>query len=362
MSLLRLSWLGPAIYCMSSFLGGCGRHDAVELTEAPLRFSSSNIDLGSFDEGEEKFKVVRIENTSDRKIRITEAKASCGCTSLEVAPRLLAPKGTAELKMKISSQGWHGEFGSHIKVSWTEEGKTNRGETAKVVSVRGNGLFWIDVTPRSLDFGSFPLSRGPEPIVLEVRKGTQGEFDKVRLEGTDGRIHATPLSEGGGVSRFRLALSPDSLPSGPFRDVLDIVLYSSSGKEVARKSMLVRGLAEGNVTASPKTILIGTLSEGVQKVGTIRLEARDNQPIRVSAMRAEPAGSPVTLKLAEGNTRPGALEIEYYVNAAGARGNRSGHLVFELYGEQPQILNVPFILFVDKKSERSEIGTFSNKK
>lgn len=68
-----------------------------DMVPPPIRFEPESLEFGLLKPGEERTGTVEIRNLSDKPLRIVGSRASCKCTSFDLANQIIAPGGTVPL-------------------------------------------------------------------------------------------------------------------------------------------------------------------------------------------------------------------------------------------------------------------------
>ncbi len=85
---------------------------------SPLKWSSTNLELGEVNAGEIKALDFRFTNESDEALTILEAKGSCGCTDVKYSKNEIAPGESAAIRASFTSSK-AGMFKKNIKIKTT---------------------------------------------------------------------------------------------------------------------------------------------------------------------------------------------------------------------------------------------------
>ncbi len=127
---------------------------------SPIRLEPPALDFGPIQKGSTAEATVRLINTSDRPVRILQAKTSCGCTVAEVPKELFDPGESIEVTVRFKPGG---------KVGATPK-KTVRflleGDFAPVpLSVTGKIVQFVTIDPSRL---KRPITRN---LTNSIRSG-----------------------------------------------------------------------------------------------------------------------------------------------------------------------------------------------
>ena len=64
---------------------------------------------------------LRIKNTTDEPLSLTDYKATCRCTWVELPNHPIAPNEWGELELKFDSRGEHGTVGNFVDIATSDE-------------------------------------------------------------------------------------------------------------------------------------------------------------------------------------------------------------------------------------------------
>lgn len=65
--------------------------------------------------------LLRIKNTTDKPLSLTDYKATCRCTWVELPYHPIAPNEWGELELKFDSRGEHGTVGNFVDIATSDE-------------------------------------------------------------------------------------------------------------------------------------------------------------------------------------------------------------------------------------------------
>jgi hypothetical protein len=81
-----------------------------------IEFESKTFDFGTINEGENREYEFKFKNTGKSDLIIRKTKASCGCTVVDPADKIIAPGKTSSLKATFNSRGKSGKQNKSITV------------------------------------------------------------------------------------------------------------------------------------------------------------------------------------------------------------------------------------------------------
>ncbi|MDX9704515.1 MAG: DUF1573 domain-containing protein [Weeksellaceae bacterium] len=82
-----------------------------------IELSESNVDLGSIKYGGKAVTTVKIKNTGDKPLIISEAKASCGCTVPAWPKEPIAPGKSADMTVDYTTTTKPGAFNKTVTIN-----------------------------------------------------------------------------------------------------------------------------------------------------------------------------------------------------------------------------------------------------
>jgi len=88
-----------------------------------LEFENPNIDFGTIVQDSEPFRTIKITNTGDEPLLITNARGSCGCTVPTVPKKPILPGETAEMKVRYDTKRV-GSINKTVTLTTNEKVKT----------------------------------------------------------------------------------------------------------------------------------------------------------------------------------------------------------------------------------------------
>lgn len=94
-------------------------------------FEESTFDFGTITSGEEVTHTFKFKNTGDADLLISQANASCGCTSPEYPKEPIKPGDEGEIKVTFRSEGIAGQVAKTVSVL------ANTSPTTKVLTLSG---------------------------------------------------------------------------------------------------------------------------------------------------------------------------------------------------------------------------------
>lgn len=94
-----------------------------EKTGPKLEFEAETVDFGEIVQDSDPFRTIKIKNTGDQPLLITNARGSCGCTVPTVPRKPIAPGESAEMKVRYDTKRL-GKINKTITLTTNETAKT----------------------------------------------------------------------------------------------------------------------------------------------------------------------------------------------------------------------------------------------
>jgi hypothetical protein len=179
----------------------------------PLVFEPAAFDMGHMSPGTIFNGAIRVINPTSAPIRITGSRASCNCTSIDLANTVLAPGEGADIALTFDSTGKLGPTNIHIRV--TAEGYDTWAQTTIV------GLVSLPVSAEPAYIITSPRAPGTASGFADLKSGT---FTVSSIENQPFRI----LSSGGKEPLFADGFNPASdSPRSSYLITWDISEYDA---------------------------------------------------------------------------------------------------------------------------------------
>ncbi|MGA2297995.1 MAG: DUF1573 domain-containing protein [FCB group bacterium] len=111
---------------------------------------------------------LKIKNSGNQKLIISEVKPACGCTTAEIDKKELEPGDIATLPITVRITGAHGRFSKTIKI--TSNDPVNK---EKIINLNANIFYPIDIIPgQFLSFGEMEIGKESTTSVI-IKNNTQ---------------------------------------------------------------------------------------------------------------------------------------------------------------------------------------------
>lgn len=143
-------------------VGGCNAVTPSK-TGSPVVAVPSSVELGRIAQGAKKEAVVRLVNQGTSPLHISGVSTSCGCTTSQVADKVLQPGQPVALKVHYNSMGFSGREEKFVTVSFTD------GQPALDIAVRADIYPLLKISPPTVDFGAVPVGAAKAKTIFVER-------------------------------------------------------------------------------------------------------------------------------------------------------------------------------------------------
>jgi hypothetical protein len=254
-------------------------------------------DFGSVPRGAQLLHRFTLTNIYAVRMEITEIKSGCGCVTADAAKRVLEPRESTTIDVKMDAHRFMGSKSVAIRVSVGPEFISSC-----ELRVTANSRPDIVFNPGEVNLGTVIRGQTPsQTIEVEYAGSFPWTVSEVVAKGLPLDVTLAELYRQPGKVGYqvRVTLKADA-PVGPLRE--DIFLKTNDPA-----SPLVPVLVQANVTAAV-TVSPAVLSLGTVKVGEIvtrRVVVRGSQPFRVTGV--DGTGEGITCDPAD--AAPGPVQI-----------------------------------------------------
>jgi hypothetical protein len=119
-------------------------------SSSPLRIVPSQLDFGRLAEDGDASAAITLENRGPSTLLITQAAASCGCTTAHLSEPKILPGKTATLVVTVRAEHSKSSIEGQVSISFAEEGKQESSDVG--IPVRATIEREFDVVPKSIVF------------------------------------------------------------------------------------------------------------------------------------------------------------------------------------------------------------------
>lgn len=263
--------------------------------------------------------VFEFVNTTDRDIRISSVRTSCGCTTPTILTSVVAPGETGKIHAKFNTHSFFGQRGATVTATFTSPSYAE-------VYLRVDGYVRRDVVfdPGEIDFGS--VAKGKESVVnVDVQYAGRADWRIVDIKSTNPslefRVVETKRQYGRVAYNIEARLRDDATP-GFFNESIYVVTNDQRRPNVPLELV---GHVTRSISITPESIFLG--SEGPREEVQKRLVVKSTNPIEIKRIECSdprvaweiPEGSKtihiVTLKLTPDNdAKPFNAEVNVFTS------------------------------------------------
>lgn len=211
---------------------------------AALKATPENISFGKMPEGPPATKVVKLTNTGDAPVNITNISTSCACTNTKYSKSTLAPNESLDLEITYTTFKFPGKFEKFIWVETKELADKYTITLTGDVDPMPMGV--LAVKPRKVKAGNVPVGETVTamiPIIntgdapMEVTKLMSSKSDTVFFDAEkDGKVSIAP----GETKEVAVTVAPTK--KGRY---LDYVMVFSNARNATDKGYKVVVSAKG---------------------------------------------------------------------------------------------------------------------
>ncbi len=254
-------------------------------------------DFGTVPHGAQLAHTFTITNIYAVPMQITQITPSCGCVTAEAVKRVLNPRESTTIEVKMDGRNFTGPKKVDIRVTVGPDFMSTA-----TLTVKANSRTDVVFNPGAAAFGIVPLGQTPSLTIDVEYAGTlawqvseAAAPKEAPFEATYKELYRRPGQVG---YQVKVTLKAGAAP-GPFRDYVYLKTDDPNSPSVP---VLVEGTVQSALKVSPPALSLGTVKAGESL--TRRVLVNGNKPFRVLSIDA-PAG--VTLG-AELSSTPDAVQ------------------------------------------------------
>lgn len=294
-------------------------------------FDNSDFNFGQIYKGQKVEHIYKFENQGKDTLEIKKVKSSCGCTAVILTNKTILPGETGEIKTTFNSSTYSGNIMKSITVSSNDPDAPNHRLT-----ISGQIIEVISIKPVNINFGSVFLDKDTDKTVtVTVKSQTEPDFKINKITPSKPYINASIAEEKDGEYIINVTLK-DYRKIGKFSG--KIILETNSQKQ-QKADIPFFGEIEGDVTAYPKRIYYGIVTEG--KELTQKLFVKMNEAnIKILNTKISPDFLSVKIDERYEQNNPHCL-IEVKLHKEAAIGKLNGSLELHTNSKQQPVIKIP---------------------
>ncbi len=247
-----------------------------------------------------------------------------------VTAKEIPPGGVGEIKATFRSRGYNGKVKKAITV------ETNDPDDPRVrLSLSGEVIAEVSVTPRYVNFRNVSRDRLPKPIPLEIkfRKGKGLRIEEVSVDNPYILLKEKKKTEDEAVYLVSLA---DDVPTGRLTGK---ILIRTNSKKSPKTQVPFYAFVEGRVKVSPQIVSFGLIRPGEPSSRDITLRATQDVSFSVDQVRSTTEAI-TTQVLPEEEGKVYRVRVTYDPGGK-TKGRVSERLTIVVGGKDKEVLEVP---------------------
>ena len=294
-------------------------------------FENSDFNFGQIYKGQKVEHIYKFENRGNDTLNIKKVKPSCGCTAVILTNKTIPPGETGEIKTTFSSGTYRGNIKKSITVSSNDPNNLNHRLT-----ISGQIIEDISIKPVNINFGSISLDKGTDKAVtVTIKSQTEPDFKISKITPSKPFIDASIVEEKDGEYIINVSLK-DYRKIGRFSG--KIHLETNSTKQ--QKTIIpFFGEIEGDVTAYPKRIYYGIVTEGKELTQKVFIKM-NKQGIKIIDTKLTPDFLSIKIDEKYEQNNPHCL-IEMKLPKDAPTGKLNGLLELHINSKQQPVIKIP---------------------
>ena len=256
-------------------------------------FSETKHDFGVVARGAEVKTRIKITNLYNEEVRIASALASCSCTTVMPLPKtVLKTRESTELEFSMDTRRFVRHKDAVITVTFTAP------QFAEVrIPIQMYVRTDVVLTPGGANFGAIDIGKGANQTIEIAYAGrTDWEIREARTTNPHLDVAVEEVNRSGGNATYKLsvALKP-SAPAGSFRGMIQLLTDDANNPVVP---VLAEARIEADITVTPDTVPLGTLTPG--KTKTVNVVIRGRKPFAIEKIECDSDDEAFAVRLPEG--------------------------------------------------------------
>ena len=252
-----------------------------------IEFAELQHDFGTIPQFTAHEHLFKFKNTGTATLKISDVKASCGCTAALATENTVEPAKAGEIKVIFNSQDFSGEVHKSVTVLSNDP---EHKET--VLQIKANVLADVVCTPMSLNFADMGMANAPQQLDVKVFSPSNKKFKVTGAQPSAEYITTEIVAgekEGEYLVRVRIAGNP---PAGAFVATVGIQTDIEKAKAI---NITVTGNVRLRTEVIPPKLFFGVVCSGTTPSRDLIVKANSWDGLKVEGVEAPP-GLAVTTK------------------------------------------------------------------
>ncbi len=297
-----------------------------------IEVSATGWNFGERDQGDKDRKVLKVRNTGNFPLRITEVKTTCGCIEFKLHDRTLRAGEFAELTLILDAARAKGPVKKYVVIKSNDP---NQPELKLLMEGKVNPVWWVktqnvnlgDLSNGAQATGRFRIYRRRDKQVKLVRHISQPQEMKVTV---------TPFDEKDGPLGWDVQLAfPKHMEAGGFEGMIgfytDFEPFPFIGVRVAAEFI-------GNIVIEPSRLSFGAVPMGQTR--EIRVKVRKTVGDGMKVLQAGSKDAIITARIIE--DKPGTESTVIFTLTPTKPGRYRGRVFLVVDQPGQRVMELPF--------------------
>ena len=297
-----------------------------------IEVSASGWNFGERDQGDKDRKVLKLRNTGNFPLQITDVKTTCGCIDIKLHERTLRAGEFAELTLILDAARAKGPVKKYVIIKSNDP---NQPELKLLMEGKVNPVWWVktqnvnlgDLSNGAPAAGHFRIFRRRDKPVRLVRHIFQPQEMNVTV---------TPFDEKDGPVGWDVRLTfPKHMEAGGFEGMIglytDFKPFPFIGVRIAAEFI-------GNIVLEPSRLSFGAVPMG--KTREIRVKVRKTVGDGMKILQAGSKDDIITARIVE--DKPGVESTVIFTLTSKSVGRYRGRVFIVVDQPGQRVMELPF--------------------
>ncbi len=212
-------------------------------------------DFGEVNQGVRDKKTIKIRNTGDEVLTISDIKVTCGCVQATMAQKSIPPGESRDLVLTLSTYRAYGRIRKHCYIYSNAAGR--KGPLILTIDGDVKADWWID--NRQIQFGRLPAGEAHQQQ-FRILSRQKRPLDIVSITSRNPNVDIAykRISRDAVVRPVYLVTITlkETLPPGPFADAIAVRVR---GRKTPMQTVMVYARMEGSVRVKPLKVFMGRI-------------------------------------------------------------------------------------------------------